>query len=283
VDGARELATHILMAVMLAIILGQFVLGTRFHRRLLAGLDADPRRRAVFYTMIIGYGGVRVAFVLLITFTSVDLTVADVGWAWPGGAIDYALAAWLLLVIGIGALRVRGAMARGRTLPLRADLAPLIPRTTRERRLAVVVAFAAGITEEALYRGLLIAAATTLYDLPLAAAVAASLVLFVGGHAYQGRRGMLGSAFVGGLFTALYLISGSLLLPIVVHIVQDLVALLVIPAHPSTPPPAEPIPARPPDAGPARARSGTTPPTVRSASPAGSDMDPHGAAGRPVG
>jgi membrane protease YdiL (CAAX protease family) len=265
VDGARELTTHILTAVMLAIILGQFVLGTRFHRRLLAELDADPRRRAMFYSMIIGYGGVRIAFVLLIIFTSIDLTAVDVGWAWPGDAIDYALAAYLLLLIGIGALRIRRAMARGRVLPLRADLAPLIPRTARERRLAAAVAFTAGITEEALYRGLLIAAATKLYHLPLAAAVAVSLVLFVGGHAYQGRRGMLGSAVVGGLFTALYLISGSLLLPIVVHIIQDLVALLMIPAHPTTAPPAEPVPAVPPDPPPPAADA--TPPTVRSASP----------------
>jgi membrane protease YdiL (CAAX protease family) len=110
-----------------------------------------------------------------------------------------------------------------------------VPRTPAERWWAVGVALTAGITEEAVFRGLLIAVGTQLYGLPLAVAVAASLALFVAGHAYQGRRGMVGVAVLGGLFTMVYLMSGSLLLAMVLHVCQDLLALLLIPAHPSAP------------------------------------------------
>jgi hypothetical protein len=114
-----------------------------------------------------------------------------------------------------------------------------VPQNARERRLAILVSVTAGITEEAIFRGLFIGVGTQLYDLPLALAVLASLALFVAAHAYQGRRGMLGITLIGSLFTAVYLISGSLLLAIVVHLCQDLVALLLVPAHPSVPEPTD--------------------------------------------
>jgi uncharacterized protein len=41
-------------------------------------------------------------------------------------------------------------------------------------------------------------------------------------HFYQGATGMIGTAFAGVLFTFLYVQSGSLLLPILMHILIDL-------------------------------------------------------------
>lgn len=105
----------------------------------------------------------------------------------------------------------------------------------QERWWAAAVAATAGITEEVVYRGLLIAAGTRLYDLPLALVVMASLALFVAAHAYQGRKGMVGVAILGAMFTTIYLISGSLLLAIMVHIWQNLVALLLVPVRPGVP------------------------------------------------
>lgn len=109
----------------------------------------------------------------------------------------------------------------------------MVPQTVRERWLVVALSFTAGTTEELVYRGLLIAVGTRLYHLPLALVVTASLVLFVGAHTYQGRRALLGITILGIMFTTVYLVSGSLLLAIVVHICQDLVALLLVPAYPT--------------------------------------------------
>ena len=84
-------------------------------------------------------------------------------------------------------------MRRGHAFPAGPERPRCVPQNTRERRLAILVSVTAGITEEAVFRGLLIGVGTQLYDLPLALVVLASLALFVAAHAYQGRRGLLGS------------------------------------------------------------------------------------------
>jgi membrane protease YdiL (CAAX protease family) len=98
----------------------------------------------------------------------------------------------------------------------------------------------AAVTEEAVYRGLLIATGTRLYHLPLAIAVAASLLLFIGIHAYQGLRATLPLIFVSGLILPIYLFSNSLFPVIALHFCIDAVSLLVVPAYPSKPPVDQP-------------------------------------------
>ena len=235
-NGALELTTHVLIATLLTIILVGTGLGVRYRGRFVQQFAADPGRRTRFYRDFIVQSWITAAFVPLIAFTSADLSVVDLGWTWPSGdGIDYLLAAYMLVVISVGGLRVRHRMRRGDTVPARTGTALIAPQTAHERRLAVAVAVTAGITEEVVYRGLLIAAGTRLYDLPLALVVMAGLALFVAAHAYQDRREMVGVAVLGALFTTIYLISGSLLLAIMVHIWQNLVALLLVPARSSEP------------------------------------------------
>ncbi|WP_158619008.1 CPBP family intramembrane glutamic endopeptidase [Micromonospora sp. M71_S20] len=237
-NAALELTTHVLVATLLAIILVGTGLGVRYRDRFIQQLTADPRRRTRFYRDFIVQSWVTAAFVPLIAFVSADLSVIDLGWTWPSGdGIDYLLAAYMLVTTTVGALRARRRTRRGEIIPIPVGTALIVPQTPHERRLSVAVAATAGITEEAVYRGLLIAAGTRLYDLPLALVVTASLALFVAAHAYQGRKGMIGVAILGALFTAIYLISGSLLLAIMVHIWQNLVALLLLPVRPSGPQP----------------------------------------------
>jgi membrane protease YdiL (CAAX protease family) len=76
---------------------------------------------------------------------------------------------------------------------------------------------------------LLIAAGVAL-GLPVYLAAALSLALFGWGHVYQGRAGVIGAITLGLVFTLLYLITGSLLFPIILHIGQDIVAFLLTPA-----------------------------------------------------
>ncbi|PZG02349.1 CPBP family intramembrane glutamic endopeptidase [Micromonospora deserti] len=235
-NGALELTTHVLIATLLTIILVGTGLGVKYRRRFIQQLAADPRRRNRFYRDSIVQSWVTAAFVPLIAFGSADLSVVDLGWTWPSGdGIDYLLAAYMLVITSVGGLRARHRLRRGEMIPARAGTALIAPQTAHERRLAVTVAVSAGITEEVVYRGFLIAAGARLYDLPLALVVMASLALFVAAHAYQGRKGMVGVAVLGTMFTIIYLISGSLLLAIMVHIWQNLVALLLFPAHPSVP------------------------------------------------
>ncbi len=73
----------------------------------------------------------------------------------------------------------------------------------------------------------------------MAVSVVLSLALFIGAHAYQGRLGMLGTGYLGLVFTYATLLSGSILPAIIVHIATNLNAFLFIPAEP-TPQPADP-------------------------------------------
>jgi membrane protease YdiL (CAAX protease family) len=115
----------------------------------------------------------------------------------------------------------------GRSAAMRADLQTklsgalaFLPRTDREMTTFGWLALTAGICEEIAFRGFLIWYLAAAFGLPLAAVISA--VLFGLAHAYQGRTGIVKTGIVGFVFTGLYLLSGSLWLPIVLHAAVDL-------------------------------------------------------------
>ena len=57
---------------------------------------------------------------------------------------------------------------------------------------------------------------------PRARALAASSVLFGMAHSYQGVSGMIATALVGAAFGWVYLETGSLLLPVLLHAALDI-------------------------------------------------------------
>jgi membrane protease YdiL (CAAX protease family) len=74
------------------------------------------------------------------------------------------------------------------------------------------------------------------WTLDLTLALLISSVIFGLNHLYEGIHGVVGSALAGFLFGLLFLLGGNLLLPIVVHALVDLRALVILPT------PAEPAP-----------------------------------------
>lgn len=96
----------------------------------------------------------------------------------------------------------------------------ILPTDRREAAWFVgPVSVSAGICEELLYRGYLIQYLDA--QLPLWAAVLLSSLLFGVLHAYQGIRGMLRTAAAGLLLSLLFVGTGSLLLPILLHVLVD--------------------------------------------------------------
>ena len=287
----------ILSAALVLMLLVDATVGTVRTRRALATFEAVPDNRVRYYRRFIASGWVRAATATLVTFTA-GLSLTEIGVSGPGGgpvggAPDGGILAWLVAVVmsvsvGVGAVRIRSRMRAGQVHPQRARIAALMPRTASERRYAVALAVTAGITEEIVFRGALIALGIEVFHLPVPASAALNLILFAALHAYQGRVGLLNSAFLGLLFTGLTLLAGSLLPAIVMHIAVDLWALLVVPAEP-TPRATEAdrpgentevVPAgttgravplvdtpRPSDAG--RTNAPSTVPAIRSPTPAG--------------
>jgi membrane protease YdiL (CAAX protease family) len=126
-------------------------------------------------------------------------------------------------------LILRRLAAGGRPVPGQAAFAAMLPGNRAERALALAVAVSAGICEELVYRGLLIAVGVGLLGLPAVAAAALSCLVFGLAHLYQGVGGVLGSTLVGAVLAAVYLVGASLLAPVLLHALLDVRALLLVP------------------------------------------------------
>jgi membrane protease YdiL (CAAX protease family) len=109
-----------------------------------------------------------------------------------------------------------GRAAIGRQV---APLAYFLPQDTADRNLFRALSVTAGVCEEWLFRGYLVALLEP--ALGLAGAVAASTALFGIAHAYQGPVGMLRTGIVGLIFAGLTVATGSILPAMVVHAVVD--------------------------------------------------------------
>ena len=104
-------------------------------------------------------------------------------------------------------------------------VADMMPRTWLERKFFITVSLTAGICEEILYRGFLVWYVDQYATWLVACAVSA---LFFGfGHLYQGRAGILKTTAVGLFLVLLYLWSGSLIGPMILHAVTDITGGLI--------------------------------------------------------
>jgi membrane protease YdiL (CAAX protease family) len=108
---------------------------------------------------------------------------------------------------------------RSRMMP---DFSALIPVTGRERIFFAALAVSAGICEEVVFRGWLLATLHSVLGLNGTALVALAAAIFGMAHAYQKVTGVILTGLVGFMLCVLYIMTGSLLLPILLHIVIDL-------------------------------------------------------------
>ncbi len=248
------------VVVAVYLVVGEPVVGQVLHRRFEGRLRTDPRARRSFYgrLLVLEWGLAALALVVWLSAPGVD--AAAVGLAWPSRPGPLVLLLVVLVLVFVlastralrgGALNEalapapghappgqaasghapagRAAPGQGRHAepPGQATLA-LLPRTTGERRLFTVVGVTAGVCEEWLYRGFFLAVVAAVGGgLPSWALVAIAAVAFGAAHAYQGRAGIVLTGVLGGVMAALYLGTGSLLLPVLLHAVIDLRFLLV--------------------------------------------------------
>jgi membrane protease YdiL (CAAX protease family) len=104
-----------------------------------------------------------------------------------------------------------------------AHIPGFLPNNSAERMAWIVLSLTAGICEEVLFRGFLIRFLhESSFALPIVGALAVSSMLFGLGHLYQGTKGIVTTTVSGFCFGLLFLLSGSLLLPMVLHALIDL-------------------------------------------------------------
>ena len=166
--------------------------------------------------------------------------LAGLGFAPPRGEGDATLAIAIGAGAGLLTRPILAAVSPKVAASMRrqfASLEPFLPKTKEQLAWGLVVAVFAGVFEEIAYRGYLIAYFQAwLSDW---GALAASSILFGFAHFYQGRLGTLVTTLLGGALGWLYLETGSLLLPMILHAAVDISAMLtayiVLRASPSAP------------------------------------------------
>jgi uncharacterized protein len=170
------------------------------------------------------------------------VTISAVSWLWLFGGVPAArlglcvlgpwwLSAGLALVI-VGLLAWSGVRMRPKAIEFREkmgwDRGALLPESLVELRWFAAVSIGGGVSEELLCRGFLF------YYLGLYVPHINSLekilltsLVFGIAHLYQGWRGVVAAGIAGVILGGLYVLSGSLLLPIVFHATGNLRALLI--------------------------------------------------------
>lgn len=213
---------HIVVAV---IVLIDPLFGVWLYRRLVRRIQAgDANARTAVYrnTMLLSW----TSTIGLLTFWLVaGRPAAVLGLAVPGGlrllvgaivtlvGLAFLYAQWRALATldekGLAALR--GQMA---------SFADLLPRTKREGKQFRLVSVTAGVCEEICCRGYLIwYLAAFMGEWP--AAFVGALIFGVL-HLYQGRAGVIKTGATGLVMGILYVGTGSLLWPVILHAAVDL-------------------------------------------------------------
>jgi membrane protease YdiL (CAAX protease family) len=199
--------------------------------RLAQRIAADPvnaRTNEYIWTMALEWG-VTVAAIALWWWTA--RPIGDLGLRLPEGPAAWW---WTLALGGAGiaffaqqgytlATSPEAQAQVQKQLESQPGVRTILPATAREVRVFSGLAITAGICEEVLYRGYMLWYLHSLWPGRLAIAVAVAIVIFGLGHAYQGVRGIVQTAIVGSIAMGLYLLTGSLLAPILLHATIDLV------------------------------------------------------------
>jgi membrane protease YdiL (CAAX protease family) len=134
------------------------------------------------------------------------------------------LLAWSLALAGVGLATIWVFRALGRMLdrPDPAILGRLLPTTSAERRVFLLLSASAGLCEELAYRGYLIGVLAP--RIGTAPAVVIASVGFGLVHVYQGPLGMVRAAVIGAALAVGFLVAGSLWPAVVAHAAVDVIA-----------------------------------------------------------
>lgn len=234
------MATVAMALLVVYLLVGEPLLGRASHRRMVAALaTGNTGVRLRFYLSWTAQAWLLMLVTLAITLGLAGWLAARLGLRWPDwaylpaiqhGALGGFLVGVLIAAVG-GALfatlvrRRHAASASRPALGARrnAALASMLPHTPPERWGWAALSVTAGVTEEVIWRGF---GLTLLFALLPGVHPAVPIVLaaaaFGWAHFYQGFTGMLATGALGGILALLLWVSGSLLLPMLLHALLDL-------------------------------------------------------------
>lgn len=226
---------------LIALLVVRAIRRDRLEYRRFKRYRSTARRQAMYRKWLrdsfLSFGGLTIALVLLAGAFIAPLLEETSGWPPIRAARDWVtenelLAAIIaiLAVAGFVGLTVAGVVAARKEgeVPTIGDIRAMLPRNRPELGLGAVLSVNAGVFEELVFRlgipALLFGASGSAL-----VAVVGSVLLFGALHAYQGVAGVIGTTLIGAVFMASYLLTGSILVPIVLHTLFDLRSLVLIP------------------------------------------------------
>ncbi|EAR24474.1 hypothetical protein A20C1_12622 [marine actinobacterium PHSC20C1] len=230
-----------LAGVLIALALRTFRRDQREYRRFKRFRTTKRRQLMLRRWLVISFvlfGGMAVVVLLASGRSAAPLLAEVQSWPW----VSWLLAALgaqpaitsgviIGLIVGIVALTIIGVIAvrkEGDDIMSVGDIQSILPRNRQELGLGALLSINAGVVEELLFRLALPALlfATTGNAI---VAIVGSLLLFGIMHSYQGVTGIVVTTIIGAIFMALYILSGSIVVAIIAHMVLDLRSLVVIP------------------------------------------------------
>ena len=201
--------------------------------------SSDPRKRIRFYRKIIAVEWICTAVAFLTVgwdaLFTIHTTPGEIDWLSGSkgssfvmglvGAMAVVLVLPVILAIWNPKVREKAAKASER-------LSYLLPSNAEERMWWwPAVCITAGFCEEVLYRGFLLRYFHNMpFHLSLTWALVVAAVIFGIGHLYQGVKPALATVVLGFALSCVFVVTGSLLVPIIAHALLDLRALALLPA-----------------------------------------------------
>ena len=225
--GALELTVfdHLLVAI-LAIVLpvGGFISLRRIRRQVAAGIAHTARVSDYRNNMLIMWAvtGLTAGLWVILGRDWTTLGLAPVGGSTLAVGIALLLAGSLVLVNFRYYRRVELSDSAARELVAMTEgFDMVLPHSRRELKWFYGLSVTAGITEEILYRGFLMAYLGGL--LPLPAVVVVSSLIFAIAHLYQGLAGASRTLVVGLALAITYALTGSILIAVIAHVLVDII------------------------------------------------------------
>jgi len=151
------------------------------------------------------------------------------GWRYEtlDGDIIWGFVLYVPLVVVVSLVE-RGFGAVGLSGPATSPEARFHFVGTGQLALAVMLVIIVAICEETIFRGYIFLRLRTVTGSTAAAVVLAS-ACFAIGHGYEGSLGMATVGFMGLLFNLIYLWRKSLVTPMILHFLQDFLAIVILP------------------------------------------------------
>ena len=244
-NGENERVTLALLALLLVVLglLGwRAVMRSRGPYRRFKTLTSTRARQRVYarwlLESVLVMGGLTCA-VLLAAWPYVPLALRSTQeWAPVAvlrgflGTTPAVIVSVVVLLIVVAALIAPVLLLRGSgglgEIPAVGDIRALLPRVRGELKYGAGLGLQAGLFEELLFR---LALPALLFGILGNGPLAFGLACLVFGmlHLYQGAPGILVSAVLGLVFATLYVVTGSIAAPIVLHALVDLRSLVLIP------------------------------------------------------